>query len=637
MKNILTNNNNENEFSSTIFSIKNVKRRQRKLHMIKCSKHKIKINDIEIFAIIDSKAKVNLINNVLVKKLKLISFNISSCEIMIVSNLRIKFYDVYFVRLEISNENDINRFFNESFLEVDLLWSMSLSLSWMQWLETKMNWNIDKIKSWHFSIFNLLFIMNRIEKIESKELIIDVMNDKNETFVMFVRAFNDEKIDLNEIHIERRTQIDSTLLKIKEKSNIKITMFEILKKFVEISKENKIYELSNHEFDDHSINLKSNKKSLYDLIYFLFEDQITILRIYLDKHLKNDFIRSFTSLVEISILFVKKKNESLQLCVNYRDLNLLTIKNRYSLSLIDESFDRLNKTRIYTSIDMITTYNKLCIKEDDEWKTTFRTRYEHFEYVVLLFNFTNAFATFQNFVNKLFAKRFDLCVIIYLNDIVIYFVNREQHIENVKWILQRLKNNKFFINNDKCKWFIDNIDFLNFVVSSKNVQMQKNKIKTIQQWFVSKNVFEIQNFLSLCNFYRRFIKSFNKLTLFLTSMLKKSTKLHKRDVKRKRTLSRNRNRKRLSNDFLTSEAYEIFKHLKETFLKAFILQHFDSTKSIRVKIDVSNKTIDEIFCQSNDKNHWHFVIYFFKKMISIECNYEIHDKKLLIIIFAFKQ
>ena len=419
--------------------------------MIKCKKHKIKINETKILTIIDSKTEINLISNVLAKKLKLISFNVFICEIMIIDNNRIKFYDVYFVRLEVSNENDINRFFHESFLEIDLSWDISLDLSWMQLFEAKINWKDNKIKSWHLSISNFFFIMNRIEKIESKELVNDVMNEKNETFVMFVRAFNDEKIDLQKIHIERRVQINSTLLKIKEKSNIKIIMLEILKKFVEITKKKKVYELSNHEFDDHSIDLKSNKKSLYEFIYSLFENELTILRIYLDKHLKNDFIRFFIFFVETSILFVKKKNESLRLCVNYRDLNFLIIKNRYFLSLIDESLDRLSKVRIYTNIDMIATYNRLNIKKDDEWKTTFRTRYEHFEYIVLFFDFTNAFATFQNFVNKFFAKRFDLCVIIYLNDIVIYFMNREQHIENVKWILQRLKDNKLFINNEKCK------------------------------------------------------------------------------------------------------------------------------------------------------------------------------------------
>ena len=637
MKNLLTNNNSDDEFSSTTFSKTIIKRRRKKFRMIKCDKIKIKTNDNEILAIMNSKAKINLISNVLAKKLKLVSFNVSFCEIMTFDNNQLKFYDVYFVRLKVSNENDVNRFFNENFLEVNLFWSISLNLSWFKLSEIEMNWIEHKIRSWQLSTQNLLLITNRIEKIESKELVNDVIDDKNEIFVMFVRAFHDEKTNLNEIHIERRTQIDSILLKIKEKFDIKIIIFEILKKFAEITDEKKTYELFAHESDDHSIDLKSNKKSLYESIYSLSENELTILKAYLNKHLKNDFIKSFIFAVEVFILFVKKKKESLRLCVNYRDLNLLTIKNRYSLSLIDESLDRLNKTCIYTNLDMIATYNKLRIKKDDEWKTTFRTRYEHFEYIVLFFDLINAFATFQSFVNKILTKRLDLCVIVYLNDIVIYSMNREQHIENVKWILQRLKKNKLFINNEKCKWFTNSIDFLSFVVFSKNVQMQKNKIKTIQKWSASRNVSEIQNFLDLCNFYRRFIQNFNKLTLSLIFMLKESTELHKKNIKRKRFASRSRNKERVSNDFLISEVYEFFKHLRKTFLTTSILRHFDSIRFIRVKIDVSNKAIDDIFCQSNNEDHWHFVVYFSRKMISIECHYEIHDKELLTIVFAFKQ
>ena len=120
VKNSLTSNNNKNEFSSTIFSTNNSKRRRKKFRMIKCIKHKIKINDEKILTIIDSKTEINLISNVFVKKFKLVSFNVFICEIMTIDNMRIKFYDVYFVRLEISNENDINRFFNENFLKIDL-------------------------------------------------------------------------------------------------------------------------------------------------------------------------------------------------------------------------------------------------------------------------------------------------------------------------------------------------------------------------------------------------------------------------------------------------------------------------------------------------------------------------------------
>ena len=626
--------------------IKSVKRRRRKLRMTKCKRTTIKIDresnekdKLEFEAVMNSEAEINLINNVFAKQLKLESFNVSSCEAVTIDNHSFKIYDVYFVQFEVQDENDVNRFFNDSFLETNFEWDMTLDLSWMQLSKVQMNWEIDKIESWSLIVESFLFITNRIEKIESKELVSAILNEKKKIFVMFVRVLHDEKKNMNSVHIERRAQIDSILAKIKNKSDIKVTIFEVLKKFADLTDENKTYELFDHESDDHAIDLKSNKKSFYDFIYSLFKNELKILRAYLDKHLKNDFIRFFIFSVEASILFVKKKNETLRLCVNYRNLNLLTIRNRYSLSLIDESLNRLSKTRIYTSLDMIATYNRLRIKEDDEWKTTFRTRYEHFEYIVLLFDLTNAFATFQDFVNKILIERLDLTVIIYLNDIVIYFMNKKQHIKNVKWMLDRLRDHKLFINMKKCKFFKNSIDFLSFVVSSKRVQMQQDKIDVIQKWSTSRNMSEILRFLELCNFYKRFIKNFSKLTLSLISMLKESTKLHKKESKRKRNRnrSRSRNRKRLSNEFLTFEIFEVFKRLRKAFMKAFILQHFDSTRFIRVKIDVSNKAIDEILCQSDDENHWHSIIYFSRKMISTKCNYEIHDKKLLIIVFAFKQ
>ena len=577
-KNSLTHSSSDDEFFTTNFTDINIKQRSKKLAVTKCNKIEITIKnstkeDVKIYAFLDSEAEISLINNILVKKFKLISFDVFSCEIMIIEHNRIKFYDVYFVQIEISNANEVSRFFNESFLEVDLNWSITLDLSWHQLSKIDVNWIDDKVRFWSLNVKFILFITNRIEKIESKKLTTAIVNDKKKIFVMFVRAYIDEKTIMQKILIERRAQIDSILMKIEKKSNITIIIFECLKKLIEIDNEKKIYELSNHKSDDHAIDLKENMKSSYDFIYSLFENELTILRVYFDKHLKNEFIRFSFFSVEVSILFVKKKNEILRLCVDYRDLNLLIIKNKYSLSLIDESLDRLNKVRIHTNLDMIATYNKLRIRKENEWKTTFRTRYEHFEYIVLLFDFTNAFATFQSFVNNILTKRLDLCVIIYLNDIVIYFINRKQHIENVKWVLQRLKKHKLFINNDKCKWFIESIKFLNFVISSKNVQMQQNKIDAIQKWSASRNVFEILNFLKLCNFYKRFIKSFNKLTLSLISMLKKSTNFHKKKIKRKRITSRNRSRskQRMLNDFLIIEIYEAFKLLRQIFIKTFIL------------------------------------------------------------------
>ena len=128
-------------------------------------------------------------------------------------------------------------------------------------------------------------------------------------FVKFVRMFHDEKTNLNLIYIQRRTQIDSTLTKIKNKSNIKIIIFEILKKIENLINENKTYELSNHESINYVINLKLNKKSFYNIIYFLFEIKLKILRIYFNKHFKNDFIKFFIFSIDTSILFVNKKTK----------------------------------------------------------------------------------------------------------------------------------------------------------------------------------------------------------------------------------------------------------------------------------------------------------------------------------------
>ena len=639
MEDPLTSSSSGDESSSTSSSDTTSKRRRKKLRTAKCDKIKVKANGSEVLAVMDPGAEVSLISNALAKKLKLVLSDVPPCEAMALGSNQLKTYGVYFVRLEVPDENGVSRFFNESFLGVDLPWGISLGLPWFKLSGAEVNWAAGKIRPWQLSTQNLLPTMNRIEEIEPEELANDVVDEKNEAFVMFVRSFRDEKNDLDGIHIERRAQIGSALVEIEGKPDIKTTIPEILKEFAEVSDEEKAYELPAHGPDDHAIDLEPGKKPPYGPIYSLSEDELTVLRAYLDKHLKNGFIRPSTSAAGAPILFVKKKNGSLRLCVDYRGLNLLTIKNRYPLPLIGESLDRLSKARIYTSLDMVAAYNRLRIREGDEWKTAFRTRYGHFEYTVLPFGLTNAPATFQSFVNKILAERLDLCVIVYLDDIVIYSMDRKQHIEDVKWVLQRLKEHKLFINNDKCKWFTDSIEFLGFVVSPKGVQMQKDKIDAIQDWPAPKNVSEILGFLGLCNFYRRFIKSFSKLALPLTSMLKGSADLHKKGIKRKRAVSRSRSRsrERVPNSFLTPEAFEAFKLLRQAFLEAPILRHFDPTRRIRVETDASDKAIGGILCQPDDEGHWHPVAYFSRKMIPAECHYEVHDKELLAIVFAFKQ
>ena len=201
-------------------------------------------------------------------------FHVFNCQAMNVKNHSLKIYDVYFIQFEIKNENDVSRFFNNNFLKTNLVWNMTLNLSWMQLSKIKINWITNKIEIWSFIVKFVLFITSRIEKIEFEKLINVVLNDEQHVFVMFVRMFHDEKTNLNSIHIQRRTQIDSILTKINDKSNIKIIIFEILKKFEDLINEDKTYELSNHESNDHAINLKSNKKSFLWFYLFFIRNRI---------------------------------------------------------------------------------------------------------------------------------------------------------------------------------------------------------------------------------------------------------------------------------------------------------------------------------------------------------------------------
>ena len=160
---------NLDESSTIDIEIKSVKRCRKKLRMTKCKKTIIKINKrsneknkLEFETVMNSEAKINLISNVLAKQFELESFNVSNCETMTIDNYSIKSYDVYFVQFEMQNENDVNRFFNDSFLKTNLAWSMTLSLSWMQLFETKINWKIDKIESWSLTVESILFTTNRI-------------------------------------------------------------------------------------------------------------------------------------------------------------------------------------------------------------------------------------------------------------------------------------------------------------------------------------------------------------------------------------------------------------------------------------------------------------------------------------------
>ena len=395
------------------------------------------------------------------------------------------------------------------------------------------------------------------------------------------------------------------------------TLLIELKEYEDVFSTENANKLSLHEDHDHTI--KITAKSSYKSLYNLSNTELATLRQYLNDVLAKEWIKHFISSIDASILFILKKNDSLHLCMNYRDLNKITVKNCHSLSLISETLDRLSKVKQFTKLNQKNVYHHLKIQYEDEWKMMFYTRYDHFKYIIMLFNLINTSVIFQTYINKILTELLNDFCVVYLNDILIFFVEKTDHVNHMKQILERLRKFKLYASLKKCKFFITKVNFLEFVVFTKNVLMNLSRINIIKTWFRSKMYQEIQVFLRFINFYWRFIHHYSQIVEFLTELLKDSVK----DVK-------------MSSFIWLNEAKQAFNQLHDIFMKASILRHFDSERHICIKINVFNYAVASILSKSNDKDQWHSIAFWFKMMINIERNYEIHDQKLLVIVAMFK-
>jgi transposase InsO family protein len=356
-------------------------------------------------------------------------------------------------------------------------------------------------------------------------------------------------------------------------------------------------------------------------IYNLSQKELEALRQYLETALEKGWIRHSTSPAGAPILFVPKKDGGLRLCVDYRALNRVTVKNRLALPLISEILDRLNGKKWLTKLDLKDAYYRIPVAAQDQWKTAFRTRYGHFEYLVMPFGLTNAPATFQAYINKALGSMVDVTCVVYLDDILIFSETREDHVEHVKEALERLRRYGLYANPVKCKLFQENVDFLGFIVGVDGIQMDPERIKTIAEWPTPRSFHDVQVFLGFVNFYRRFIQGYSQIARPLTDLLKGT-----------------KDGKKFHAEWKWSETAEkAFSHLRAAFQSAPILAHFDPTRRIRVETDASKYAIAAILSQLQEGDgHWHPVAFWSRKLIPAETRYETHDQELLAIVQAFR-
>ncbi|GJX50054.1 putative reverse transcriptase domain-containing protein [Tanacetum coccineum] len=223
------------------------------------------------------------------------------------------------------------------------------------------------------------------------------------------------------------------------------------------------------------------------------------------------FIRPSSSPWGAPVLFVKKKDGSFRMCIDYRELNKLTVKNRYPLPRIDDLFDQLQGSNIYSKIDLRSGYHQLRVREQDISKTAFRTRYGHYEFQVMPFGLTNAPAVFMDLMNRVCKPYLDKFVIVFIDDILIYSKDEKEHEEHLKAILELLKKEQLYAKFSKCKFWIPKVQLLGHVIDSRGIHVDLAKIESIKDWASPKTPTEIRQFLGLAGYYRRFIEGFSKI------------------------------------------------------------------------------------------------------------------------------
>ncbi|GKC99307.1 putative reverse transcriptase domain-containing protein [Tanacetum coccineum] len=305
---------------------------------------------------------------------------------------------------------------------------------------------------------------------------------------------------------------------------------------------------------------------------------------------------------------IRGNNGNQAVCIDYRELNKLTIKNCYPLPRIDDMFNQLQGSRYFLKIDLLSGYHQLRVREEDIPKTAFRTRYRHFEFTVMPLGLTNAPAVFMDLMNRVCSPYLDKFVIFFLYDILIYSNSKVEHEVHLKMILELLEKEKLFRKFSKCEFWLQEVRFLGHVVNSGGILVDPSKIKAMKNWKTLKSPTKIRSFLGLAGYYRRFITKFSKIAKPLTLLTQKDKKFEWGD-----------------------EQENALQTLKDMMYDAPILALPEGTYDFVVYCDASNQGFGCVLMQRNK------VIAYASRQLKIhEKNYTTHDLELGAVVFALK-
>ncbi|KAG8725221.1 hypothetical protein FRC09_005676 [Ceratobasidium sp. 395] len=369
-----------------------------------------------------------------------------------------------------------------------------------------------------------------------------------------------------------------------------------------------------HRPYDISIDLKPDARPRHGPIYSVGVKEDKEMRETIERQLAHGLIRPSKSPMASPVIFVKKKNGKLRMCIDYRRLNDMTVKNVYPLPQTNNLIEKLCGAAIFTKLDLKWGYNLVRIKEGDEWKTAFKTKYGLFEYLVMPFGLTNAPATFQHFMNDILRDILDIFVIVYLDNILIFSKSKELHKEHVKEVLSRLKKHGLYCNLEKCFFDVEEIDYLGLIVSPEGVKVDQEKVTKAIEWGTPFLVKTLQEFLGFVNFYRKFVPNYSRVAAPLFQLLSKEQPW-----------------------VWEKEQEEAFKALRSALRSAPLLIQPDPEKQFFVECDASDFATGAVLSQIGPDNKLHPIAFMSKSNNPAERNYDIYNKELMAIVKSFKE
>jgi hypothetical protein len=420
-------------------------------------------------------------------------------------------------------------------------------------------------------------------------------------------------------NILRKKEVERVILaiahndSIENKSDDKSQAKELLAEYRDVFPDKLPDKLPPRRDIDHRIELEQSSLPTSRGVYRMSPAELDELKVQLKELIDSGFIQPSKSPYGAPVLFVKKKDGTMRMCVDYRELNRITIKNRYPLPRVEELFDRLRGAKYFTKIDLRSGYHQVRIHPDDIHKTAFRTRYGHFEFLVLPFGLTNAPATFMHLMQSIFGPHLDDFVIVFLDDILIYSKSLADHKKHVRMVLDLLRKNKLYAKESKCEFFQTSVSFLGHVVSAEGISMEEDKIKAIQEWPTPTNASGIRSFLGLAGYYRRFVRNFSKIASPLSELLHKDKPFEWKEKQQKS-----------------------FDELKTAVSSGPVLILPDDSLPYVVTTDASGFAIGATLSQDQG-NGLQPIAFLSHKMLPAEKNYPVHEQELLAIIHALKE